>query len=510
MSFEAMESELAERRAKALAMGGEQKLAQRRAAGLLNARERIDQLLDPGSFLESGLFAVSDNPQMRDKTPADGKVVGFGQIAGRTVGVASNDFTVLGASSTRTNGRKVDHVKDVATKRGFPMIFLGESTGARMPDIMGAKGIGNGDARTKYLRMRETPWVSGVLGSCYGSSSWYAALSDFVVMRKGAVMAVASPRLASLATSEEIDPQTLGGWEMHARTTGLVDLVVDTDEEALDAIKRYLSYMPSHHMEPPPCAPVPAGSDEAAIKMLEIIPASRHQVYDVRRVIAAICDLDSMFEIKGRFGRPVTTALGRIDGHSVGFIANNPLVKGGAIDVDACSKVVNFLVQCDSFNVPIVFLVDQPGFLVGLQGEAKGAVGKVMNWMNAMSLVTVPKISIVLRKSYGQSHMNMGGSHTADDAAAWTTAEVSFMEPEFGAAIVHGVRRDGDPQEFDRALKEMSMETSAYDLASIYATQSVIDPRETRTYLKKILDVHRRRPSGGIGEHLMRAWPTSF
>ena len=510
MSFEAMEAEFADRRAKSLAMGGEEKLARRRAEGLLNARERIDRLLDTGSFVESGQFAVSDRPEMRDKTPADGKVVGFGKVDGRMIAVASNDFTVLGASSTRINGRKVDHVKDVATKRGFPVVFLGESTGARMPDVMGARGIGSGDARTKYLRMRETPWVSGVLGPCYGSSSWYAALSDFVVMRRGAVMAVASPSLASLATTEKIDPETLGGWEMHAKTTGLVDLVVDTDEEALDSIKRYLSYMPSHHMEAPPTASVPPGSDEAAQKLLDIIPPARHQVYDSRRVIAAICDRDSVFEIKARFGRPIATALGRVHGQVVGFIANNPLVKGGAIDVDACSKAISFIVLCDSFNIPIVLLVDQPGFLVGLQGEAKGAVGKVMNWMNALSLVTVPKISIVMRKSYGQSHLNMGGARTTDDTAAWTTAEVSFMEPEFGAAIVYGARRDGDREKFERALAEMSKGTSAYDLAASYDTQAVIDPRETRDYLRRMLDVHRRRPSGGIGEHLMRAWPTSY
>jgi acetyl-CoA carboxylase carboxyltransferase component len=510
MSFETMDADLSARRRQAMTMGGEKKLAQRHAEGLLDARQRIARLLDEDSFVESGLLATSDRPEMRDRTPADGKVTGFGKIKGRMVGVASNDFTVMGASSTRTNGHKIDHVKEVATRRGFPMIFLGESTGARMPDIMGARGIGSGDARAKYLRRRESPWVSAVLGPCYGSSSWYAALSDFVVMRKGAVMAVASPRLASLATSEEIDPQSLGGWEMHARTTGLVDYVTDTDEEAIDVIKRFLSYMPSHHMQRPPRAGVPAGSDEPARKILDIIPASRHQVYDVRRVITAICDLEATFEIKSRFGRSIATVLGRIDGQCVGFIANNPLVKGGAIDVDACAKVVSFLVLCDSFNIPIVLLVDQPGFLVGLQGEAKGAVGKVMNWMNALSLVTVPKISIVMRKSYGQSHMNMGGSRTADDAAAWTTAEVSFMEPEFGAAIVHGVRRDGDPEAFEHALQEMSKETSAYDLASIYATQAVIDPRETRDYLKRILAIHERRPEAGIGEHLMHAWPTSF
>ena len=195
MAFEDILNDLAIRRGKALAMGAEQKLAQRRAQGLLDARSRLDYLLDAGSFQESGLFAASDRKEMRDRTPADGKIAGFGRIDGRRVGVVSNDFTVMGASSASINSKKMGHVKAAAEKRGFPMIFLGESTGARMPDVMGAKGIGGGDTRSRYLRTRRAPWVSAVLGPCYGSSSWYAAMSDFVVMRKGATMAVASPRL---------------------------------------------------------------------------------------------------------------------------------------------------------------------------------------------------------------------------------------------------------------------------------------------------------------------------
>lgn len=494
------------RRTSALAMGSQAKLTARRAQGVLDARARIDRLLDEGSFTETGLFASAEQPEMRPRTPADGKVAGFGRIGGRLVGVVSNDFTVLGASSSRTNSKKMGHVKAAAEKRGFPMVFLGESTGARMPDIMGAKGIGGGDSGTRYLRTRRAPWASAVLGPCYGSSSWYAAMSDFVVMRKGAVMAVASPRLTSLATSEAVDDQELGGWRQHAQVTGLVDLVTDTDEAALDAVRQFLSYLPAHAWEAPPVASVPPGSDEGPAALPGIVPTIRTQVYDVRKVIAALADKDSMFEMKARFGRSIATALARVDGRTVGFIANNPMVKGGAIDVDACDKATSFLVLCDSFNVPVVLLVDQPGFLVGVQGEARKAVGKVMNWMNALSLVTVPRFSIVMRKSYGQAHLNMGGAGNADEVAAWTTAEVSFMEPEFGAAIVHGVTRDGNPDTFGRAMADMSRETSAYDLAAINAAQAVIDPRESRQWLIDMLGF--RTPA--VGRHMMAHWPTSF
>ena len=510
MAHDALLEELQARRVKARAMGGERKLAERRALGLLNARERIERLLDPGRFMESGLLATAADKDLRERTPADGKVAGFGRVDGRMVAVVSNDFTVLGASSSRINSKKMAHIKEVATRNGMPIVFFGESTGARMPEIMGAAGIGAGQTRNRYLRMRETPWASAVLGPCYGSSSWYAAMSDFVAMRRGAIMAVASPRLTSLATTEEVDPEELGGWRVHANTTGLVDQVTDTDEEAIDAIRRFLSYMPSHHGEAPPVAEVPEGSDDAADTLAALLPKTRQQVYDVRRVLDAICDRRSVFEMKARFGRSIVTALSRIDGRTVGFIANNPMIKGGAIDPDACDKAISFMVMCDSFNIPIVLLVDQPGFLVGIQGEAKRAVGKVINWMNALSLVTVPCISIIMRKTYGQAVLNMGGAGNADEVAAWTTAEVSFMEPEFGAVIAYGVRPDGDPEAYRAAVERMRRDTGAYDLAACYGAQEVIDPRETRDYLRNILRVHALSPTHGVGQHLMRTWPTSF
>ncbi len=254
--------DLDRRRSAALQMGGEGKLAKRRAKGILDARSRIEHLLDPGSFHEVGLLSTSVMAQDRDRTPADGKIAGYGRIDKREVGVVSNDFTVKGASSSATNGKKIGHIKRVATQRGIPIVFLGESSGARMPDTMGARGMGTmlGSDPTQYLRMRETPWAAAVLGDCYGSSTWYTCCSDFSVMRKGAVMAVSSPGLVEQALSESVDPQTLGGWKLHAETTGLIDRFVDTDEEALAAIRRFLSYLPSHHAEAPPRAAMPCGS----------------------------------------------------------------------------------------------------------------------------------------------------------------------------------------------------------------------------------------------------------
>jgi acetyl-CoA carboxylase carboxyltransferase component len=389
------------------------------------------------------------------------------------------------------------------------MVFLGESTGARMPDVMGASSIGSKDDPTEYQRMREVPWAAAVLGHCYGSSAWYGSMSDFCVMRKGAIMAVSSPRLISMATCRAVDPEELGGWRVHSEMSGLVDQVVDTDEEAIDTIKRFLSYLPSHHMEAPPVQSVPAGSDEAIKNVMQLVPDASNQVYDMRKVIACIVDRDSMFEMKARFGKTLVTALARLDGRTIGVIANNPLYKGGAIDVDACQKVQSFMVLCDSFNIPLVLLVDQPGFLIGIEGEQKGVTGKVMNWLNAMTLCTVPKISIIVRKSYGLAVSNMGAGGNADEVCCWVSAEVSFMKPEFGAQVVFGASPE-EPEKFNEAVAKMSKGTTPYDMAAIYTAQNVIDPRDTRDYLKNMLDIHRLRLTNGVGEHLMRTWPTSY
>jgi acetyl-CoA carboxylase carboxyltransferase component len=505
-----LDAEFEHRRERALAMGGAAKLERRRAQGVLNARERIGHLFDAGSFIESGLFATSAVPQDSERSPGDGKIAGFGRIDGREAAAVANDFTVMGASSGATNGRKIGHVKRVATQRGLPLIFLGESSGARMPDHMGSRGMGLllGNDGAQYQRLRETPWASATLGLSYGSSSWYSVMSDFHVMRKGAVLAVSSSLLASMAIKEEVDPQELGGWKLHAEVTGFADLVVDTDEEALDAIKRFLSYLPSHHQEAPPVAAVPSGSGQDMGDILGLLPTSRTQVYDVRKVIRAIVDRDSFFELKARFGKVGVTGLARLGGRTVGIIANNPLYKGGALDTDACEKITSFLVLCDAFNIPIVMLADTPGFVIGTEAERRRAPGKIMNFMNALSLMTVPKLSLVLRKSYGQAYLNMGGGRNSDEFAGWPTAEISFMDPQFAVKVVHGLE-PGAPG-FDEAQAQMDRASAVWDIASVYAMQSVVRPQDTRDYLIRMLDVHELRLTRGVGRHLMQAWPTSF
>lgn len=510
-TYDDVVSEMECRRAKALAMGGEEKLAKRKAAGYLNARERLAYVLDADSFLETGQFShASVVPEDRDRTPADGKITGFGRIDGREIAIVANDFTVKGASSSLTNMKKIGHMKRVATERGLPLVLLGESSGARMPDNMGAQGMGTllGNDPTQYLRDRKTPWVSALLGPCYGSSALYACMSDFVVMRKGASMGVSSPRLVAMATGEKLDAEELCGWRLHAEVTGLVDAVVESDEEALDTVRRFLSYMPAHHNEPPPIAAVPAGSEAEAETVGDLLPASRTRGYDARRVIDRVVDRDSMFELKPALGKSAVTALGRIAGRTVGMIANNPMFKGGALDVPACEKITSFLVLCDSYNIPLVMLVDTPGFLIGGEAERQGAPGKIINFMNALQLCTVPKLSVIMRKTYGQAYLNMGGGRNSDEVAAWPTAEVSFMDPRFAVEVVASA--DADEEERARIEAQMERESAVWGIAGNYGVQYVIRPEETRAWLERMLSVHCTRLRGGVGEHRLATWPTSF
>ncbi len=509
MAFDDKIKDHEKRTKRAAAMGGPEKLKRRKNAGLLNARERVAYLLDPDSFRESGLFGVSYIPEMRDQTPADGKVTGFGTIDGRRAGVVAYDFTVKGSSSSYTNNRKMSHIKEMGTLRGFPVVFLSESTGIRMPDVMG-EGMGFTDEGRRFLRRRTAPWASVQLGPCFGSAAWHAVCSDFNVMRKGAVMAVSSPRMVSRAVGQDISGEDLGGWRVHAQHTGFADAVADTDEEAIDIVKRFLSYLPSHQNEAPPEAPVPDGSDDACKNMLDLLPDSPSKVYDVRKIIEAFADTGSLFEIKARYGRSLCTALVRVGGRSLGVIANNPQFKGGAMDAQSCTKAASFLVLCDSYNIPILHLQDQPGFMIGPEAEKQGIIGKIINWMNALLQTTVPKFTIITRKSYGRGFINMGAANTVEEIAAWWTTEVSFMDPRSAVAVVHGVEEKDDPARYAELLKEMARDGSAYDLAAVFGVKEVLDPRETRDYLIEMMDIHTSRLSGGIGEHRLEAWPTSY
>ncbi len=494
-----------------LGMGGEKRLNARKASGKLNVRERIDYFFDPGTFQEIGLFTHSAIPGMGKRTPTDGKIIGFGSVDGRPVGTVANDMTILGASSSATNMKKIEYMRFLACEKGLPLVFLSESTGARMPDCMGALGMGQGGQNTaQYRRLRESPWISVLFGPCYGSSSWYSAMSDISVMLKGAVMAVSSPKVTQIATGEETPPEELGGWKLHSQVTGLVDAVGETEEQCMDIAKAFLSYLPSHSGEVPPRAEDPEGSNRDMTPILQYLPEKRNRVYDMRNIVKAIVDRGEFLELKAAFGKPCITAFSRLNGHAIGIVANNPLCGAGALDADCCEKITSFLVLCDSFNLPIIALVDTPGFLVGKEGERRKITGKIINWMNALSLVTVPKLTVVIRKVYGQAYLNMGGGKYSDVFAAWPTAEISFMDPEPGINVVYNIKKEDDPEKFEKLFDEMGKNTGPWDAAGIFGVNEIIDPAETRNFLIRMLEIQRNPRRGGIGRHLLHAWPTSY
>jgi methylmalonyl-CoA decarboxylase subunit alpha len=274
------------------------------------------------------------------------------------------------------------------------------------------------------------------------------------------------------------------------------------------AIKTFLSYMPSHNGEAPPTAPVTEGSGENQETILDVLPEKRTQVYNMKKIIEVIVDRGSYFEIKPRFGKPATVGLARLNGKSVGIIANNPQVGGGALSAEACRKIIDFTVMCDSFNVPIVRLMDTPGFVVGTDAERRGAPGHIMNFMNATCLTTVPQITVICRKAYGRAYVAMGGGAHNDAMVAWPGAEVSFMDPVFATNIVHNL--SPGQEGFADALAHIQKDLEVWDMARIFSAQDVIKPQETRTYLIRMFEVQQKRRSGGVGQHLMRTWPTSY
>jgi len=507
-------AELNQRRAAALKMGGEKKLALQRERGLLNARERIEQLLDPGSFFEIGLLAHSDIPGMEVKTPADGKIDGFGTIEGRAVGVSANDATVLAGAGGRVGHKKAAHIMSVAMEKGFPFVNLGEAGGARIPDIQGSDGMSSMSIGWKSgRRFRRVPMVATLAGECFGDPSWMAALADFVVQVKGSCFAVSGPRVLEIATNEKVTNEELGGWKLHATVTGQIDRAAEDEADCFRIVREFLSYLPSHCGELPPVMdgdPEAAGRQE---RLLTLIPERANQSYDMKLVLQTLMDHETIFELKPDFDPSVITCLARIGGRTVGIIANQPSRFAGAMGPDGCDKCTSFICLCDSFNIPLLFLHDTPGFFVGKAAEQKKMPGKIINFIQALSCATVPKVSIVIRKSYGMANCNMAGANMgADFLFAWPGADISFMGPEVAANVVYGAKimAAENPEEMRaRAIEELKLASAPWRAAGLGLIDDVINPLDTREIIIRSLALASGR-NGGLSERLLAAWPTTF
>lgn len=508
--------ELKRRQGIAQAMGGEERIAKHRKRGHLTARERLDKLLDPGSWQEIGAlqqFTTEEGEEYHVN-----KINGFGLIDGRTVMVQSDDSTILAG----TGGRGVSGSRrqrglhpEFTPELNFPRIRLGESGGVHMQSVMGSTGVlAVTFGGQTLLHPRKAPRITAIMGYCFGDPTWQACMSDFVVQVKGTCMAVSGPRVLEVALDEVVTPEELGGWEVHAYVTGMVDAFAEDDEQAMRIIREYLSYMPSDCDEEPPRAPASDPIDRKTEKLMKIIPDQSVRVYDMYRVIKEVVDDGQYFDLKATFGKSLITCLARMNGRVVGIIANNTFYNAGAAGAEECEKASSFIVLCDSFNIPLVHIVDIPGFLVGKPAEQRKIGLKIMTWMEALALATVPKITVIVRKAYGMGISNMCGPNCgADFISALTTAEISFMSPEASANVVWGrhIAQADDPEaERERLIEEMQYGSAPWQAAADGWLDDVLDPRDMRKYIIDCLEIMHRRKNGFISDKKLQSWPTGF
>jgi acetyl-CoA carboxylase carboxyltransferase component len=479
---------------KALEMGGQEKIEKQHSLGRLTARERIAKLLDSGTFEERGLLAHSDLPEAKDKTPADGKVCGLGMIDGRWVGITADDATVLAGAGGRIGYQKEFKTHYYAQKKGLPSIHLGDGGGARIPDIMGATGMMTFAYDISHPpRRRRTPLIVAIMGECYGGPTWKAANADIVIQVKGSTMAVTGPPVLQAATGEKVSKEDLGGWKMHAEKTGIVDLFAEDDADALRLIQKVLGYLPNNYQElPPKVKPLPPSKFKQN-RLLEVLPDDPRKPYDMHELLEMVFDTQSILELKPSYDGSLITALARLDGEVVGILANNAKVNAGAMGAGACEKATSFICLCDSFHIPLIFLHDTPGFYVSKAAEEKQMPLKIMGFIQALHYSTVPRVSLMVRKSYGMAHCNMVGANMgAEVVLAWPQAEISFMAPEVAANVVLGRKLAQMPnaEEVKAAfLAEMNQMNEPWEAAGRNLIDKIIDPRQTRQELSKALQI---------------------
>ncbi|MDE0812445.1 MAG: acyl-CoA carboxylase [Alphaproteobacteria bacterium] len=485
-------SQVAAARQEVLDEGRPDAVKKRRDRNLPTARERVKSLLDSDSFQELGALVQPErgNEFSRDlQAPADGIVTGTGRIDGRAVNVAAHDYTVQGGSSGMIGRRKLDRLMERSLDRGLPLVMMLEGGGHRIQDGMSsAHFAGAGPVFQTMSRMSGwVPSVALMLGQGFAGPTNYAALADFVVMVKGqSTMGMAGPALVKAGTGIEIDKESLGGVARQADKTGIADLAVESEADALSAAGRFLSYLPANALEQPPIAENIAASNQESL--LNLVPADSRKVYDVRKVIAVIADQDSVFEIKPRYARNIVTCFVRLGGRPVGVIANQSQSKAGVLDAPASEKAAHFIAMCDAFGLPLVFLIDVPGFSIGPAAEDTGLGRRSGRMFFELGIATVPRISIVLRKGYGGGYFAMAGgrSFDADAAFAWPTAEICAMSIE-GAVDVAFRRQfqDADDPAATRAelIEKIRTQTGAINSLADFGLDDVIDPRETRRIL---------------------------
>ena len=495
-------SELHARRRKNLAMGGEEKIARQHERGKLTVRERIDLLFDAGTFVELGLLAsqqpVRGGQSNAEGTPADGVVTGHGEVDGRQVWVIAYDFTVMAGSMGAVGEQfKAARVRELALRYRKPLVWLLDSAGARIQEAAGSTFAGTGYLFYDQVVMSGVvPQVAAMLGPCAAGTAYIPGLSDFVPMVKGtSSMSLGGARLVKAATGEDVTDHDMGGSQVHCYESGVGDNEVENDEECIASVRRFLSYLPSSNQEAPPHRETGDPADRMVEGLEKLVPVNPRAAYDVRKVISAVFDHASWFEIKPTWAKNIVVGFARAGGQAVGVVANQPMQKGGILDSDAADKAARFIRMCDAFNVPLVYLMDVPGFLVGSQVEKEGIIRHGAKMLYATSEATVPKITVIMRKAYGAGYYVMcGKGYGPDTIVAWPFAEISVMGPEGAVNIIFNKQIEAsDNPDATRAqmIEAIRAQINPYLAAGWAMIDDVIDPAETRRVIIRGLDQAR-------------------
>ncbi|MTI94521.1 MAG: methylmalonyl-CoA carboxyltransferase [Firmicutes bacterium] len=487
--------QLDDNREKVQAGGGPKRIEQQHKAGKLTARERIEQLLDKGSFNELNTFVkhrCTDLGMDKKEAPGEGVVVGYGTIHGRLVYVFAQDFTVIGGSLGEMHAKKICNVMDLAAKTGAPLIGLNDSGGARIQEgIDSLHGYGEIFHRnTIYSGV--FPQISVILGPCAGGAVYSPAITDFVFMSdKTSQMFITGPQVIKTVTGETISPEDLGGATTHNQTSGVAHFIGADEKDTLNQVRALLSYLPANNLEAPPTA---TSVEPKPVDFNQLVPPTSNAAYDVRTVIEAIFDCDSFMEVHALYAANAVVGFARLDGNPVGIVANQPNYLAGCLDINASDKISRFIRFCDCFNIPVLTFVDVPGYLPGSNQEHGGIIRHGAKILYAYSEASVPVVTTILRKAYGGAYVALGSkSLGADMVFAWPTAEVAVMGPQGAVNILYRkeMEQAEDPVSKKAELTEQYKERFAnpYVAAGRGLVDDVISPKATRASLINALTV---------------------
>ncbi len=488
---------LQERRERTNAGGGEKRVNAQHEKGKLTARERLNLLLDEGSFVEIGTFSqtnLEDASSLDYPNPGEGVVTGYGTVSGRRIYVYAQDFTVAGGSLGEVHARKICRVLDLAAQNGTPVIGLNDSGGARIQEgVYSLDGFGNIFYRNT-LCSGVIPQLSVIMGPCAGGAVYSPAITDFVFMvDKTSNMFITGPQVIKAVTGEDVTPDDLGGAATHNQTSGVAHFFAGGEEECFSQIRRLLSFLPSNNIDDPPLAQ-PKEPELGQNELVTIMPDNPNRSYDVREVIKRVVDSSEIMEVHEGYASNAVVGFARLNGRPVGIIANQPLVKAGCLDINSSDKIARFVRFCDCFNLPLITFVDVPGYLPGVEQEWGGVIRHGAKILYAYSDATVPQISVILRKAYGGAYIAMNSrSLGADLCLAWPSAEIAVMGPEGAVNIVN--RRELEAAD-DKAQKRQELVeeyrqryANPYIAAARGWIDEVIEPGETRAYLIRGLEM---------------------